>query len=159
MILYVLGMAKSYLDVKGSKPRNLEFDFLHLAFAVAKTNSPEAKAKGILLVLDERVRRRADGWRKKYGITDEIEVVLAKVSQNETEILSEEKIRNARANKPGADAADALAAKSQAIAELHLRAEIQRRFPDIRERRPHLSHLVCVNWDFCGVVCDEGGAA
>jgi hypothetical protein len=152
---HIIGMAKSYLDLRGSKTRNLELDFLLLALAVNKSRSPNADARGVLMVLDEKVWKRADGWRTKHGVANDVEVVLVKPTAAEVEILRVEKAANARGNAPGSKSEDASAAKSAAIAEGYLRAEIQKRFPGVCERQPGLPHLVCISWDFYGVVDNQ----
>lgn len=149
---HVIGMAKSYLDLRGSKTRNLELDFLLLASAVNKSRSPSADALGLLLVLDEKVWKRANGWRTKHGVADDVEVVFVKPTVAEMEILRAEKAANALGNTPGSKSNDASAAKSADIAENHLHAEIKKRFPGIRRQRPELPHLAQVSWDYYGVV-------
>ena len=154
---HIIGMAKSYLDLRGSKTRNLELDFLLLALAVNKSRSSNADAHGVLLVLDEKVWKRADGWRRKHGVANDIEVALAKPTAVEMEVLRTEKAANARGNTPNSKHEDASAAKSGAIAEAYLLAEIQKRFPGVRKQRSELPHLACVSWDFYGVVDNPKG--
>ena len=154
---HIIGMAKSYLDLRGSKTRNLELDFLLLALAVNKSRSPNSDAHGVLLVLDEKVWRRADGWREKHGVANDIEVVLAKPTAAEMEVLRMEKAANAQGNTRNSKPEDASAVKSGAIAEAYLLAEIQKRFPGVREQRPELPHLACISWDFYGVVDNPKG--
>ncbi len=156
---HIIGMAKSYLDLRWAKARNLELDFLLLALAVSKSRSPNAEAHGVLLVLDESIWRRADGWRTKHGVANDIEVVLVKPTAAEMKVLRAEKAANARANRAGAKSEEARATKSGAIAEAHLRHEIQKRFPNIREQQPQLQNLCCISWDFYGVADDAGGAS
>ena len=153
---HVIGMAKSCLDSRGSKGRNLELDFQRLMAAVKEIRACNTQAVGILLVLNETVQRRADGWKQKYNLTDEIEVVLAPITDFERGVLTDEKRRNANGNKKGSNAEDASAVLSQGIGEKHLFFEISKRFPRIQNHSPTLNCLVGVKWDFYGIVKDRG---
>ena len=151
-MIHVIGMAKSYLDLRGAKARNLELDFRHLAETVKTLRQSGEQAFGVMLVLNESVRRRANGWRQKYGISDGIEVILVTISATEQTAVECEKIRNAKANVKGALPTDASAAISQEVGERHLAAEISRRFPGIKKQHPTHAQLTSVSWDFYGIV-------
>lgn len=144
-------MAKSYLDLRGAKPRNLELDFLLLALAVNKSRSASTDAQGVLLVLDEKVWKRADGWRTKHGVANDIRVVFVKPTSDEVLVLRAEKSANARGNISGGNSGEADATKSAIIAEDYLRSEILKLFPSVREQKPDLHFLRCISWDFYGV--------
>lgn len=152
----ILGMAKSYLDLRGSKPRNLELDFMHLAFAISKAKAEGHAACGILLVLREEIKVRAEGWREKYGISqNEIKVVLAQTTPDEERILKIEKSKNAQSNREGASSEGAFAKSSERIGEDHLRSEVKKLFPTVVEGHSELPYLKNVKWDFCGIVTHE----
>ena len=149
-MIHIVGMAKSCLDPRGGKGRNLELDFRHLVSAIRDIESLGSQARGFLLVLDERVRRRADGWRRKYGVTERVEVILATLTAGELEQIHGEKLRNKLGNKPGGDPKDAVATVSQSISETHLANEIRIRHPSARKCAPEIPSLRTVAWDFYG---------
>ena len=149
-MIHIVGMAKSCLDLRGGKGRNLELDFRHLVAAIRDIESLGYQARGFLLVLDEKVRRRADGWRKKYGVTDRVEVILATLTAEELAQIHKEKFRNKLGNKPDGDPNDAAAKVSQSISETHLENEIRIRHPSARNRAPEILSLKTVAWDFYG---------
>lgn len=61
---HVFGMAKSSLDLRGGKGRNLELDFLRLVYAVQHFQRAGDLAQGYLVVLGDGMSQRVKAWAK-----------------------------------------------------------------------------------------------
>lgn len=149
--LAVLGMAKSYLDVRGAKARNLRLDTELLARRLSEFRSRGKKAVGYLLVLSERVGKRALGWDIVASNPD-LTVVVATLSESDRKALLEEKRRNAEGLRSGTPS-DSRADLGRLIAEEALRCEILQRHPQVKQVSSGDQEEV--NWDFFGEVNEE----
>lgn len=155
--MYILGMAKSSLTLKGAKASKLELDFFKLAFAVAALREAGEQAIGYLQVLAVPARDRALGWVTKYSTGDAVTILYAAPSDAELTDLAAEKARNALGLLTTADAQDAdetfsLASLGEQLGESALAREVTRRHPTvarITDARQFPQHIA---WDFYGTV-------
>jgi hypothetical protein len=152
---HVLGMAKRHLDLKGAKGPKLELDFLRLAVAVAHLRQTGDDAKGYLLVMSPRIRKRTEAWVTKYETKDTVEVVTADLTESELRGLCAE----VRANTEGmmlgtqgrrvGNRSDARSGGR--LVEDKLRAMIEVREPGIRRVNDPSKFPLNVQWDYYGV--------
>jgi hypothetical protein len=155
---YVLGMAKSSLDTRGGKGRNLELDFVRLVLAVRTMTADGSTAHGYLLVLDERVASPVRKWQRKYAAQDLVSILVHTATASEQDSLREEKRLNALAittqtpSQPSASAASL----GEAVAEKALRAAINESEPGVVEAPPDAALPLGVRWDFFGTRNDSG---
>lgn len=70
--MYVLGMAKSSLCLKGGKASKLEFDFFKLVFAVNNLRVSGEQVVGYLKVLSLIARERGENWVDKFLTGDAV---------------------------------------------------------------------------------------
>ncbi len=147
-------MAKSHLDLKGAKGPKLELDFLRLAYVIRQLDSNGETGKGFLLVFTPTIKKSAQSWIQKYGTGDDIEILLANLTEEEKHQLNEEKKRNREGMIAGSQG-EALEGESNAdvgtaLGEDKLRKEIKKWYPDVTEITDRLQFPLGVNWDFYG---------
>lgn len=144
-------MAKSPLDLRGAKARNLRLDVELLARGLAYLRSSGYQAVGYLLVLTDDVARRARGW-DVVANDPQLEVVIAELSDDDFEAVRVEKIRNAAGTASG-NPTDSIAHLGQSLAEQALHDAINARHPGVQRSfdPPPLN----VRWDFFGVAPAE----
>jgi len=70
MSTYIFGMAKSSLDTKGGKGRNLELDVLRLIYAINYYEERKEKAIGYLLVMEDKIKVTVIEWLRKYDFNN-----------------------------------------------------------------------------------------
>jgi hypothetical protein len=145
------GMAKSPLDLRGAKARNLELDFLRLVYAVEHFRASGEVAQGYLLVMADSIRTRISEWIRKYDAVDCVELVVAALSPEQESLLALEKVRNRQGNAPRADPALAVAAEGKRLGEEALRRHVLSVEPAITEVRGGQAPFD-VRWDFYGEV-------
>ena len=121
---YILGMAKSAENGKGSKSRNLELDFLRLIYGVEYFRSSGNQAMGYIAVLNQRLRWTITGWVRKYDAGDAVQIVVAQLTEEQERLYSKEKDRNRQGNTTGADRSLAVASYSRDLGEQSLRDHI-----------------------------------
>jgi len=141
---YVLGMAKGYLDLKGSRAPTLQQNFLQLDRAVLNLRSEGSEAKGYLMVLTEAVAARARRWQERFHTLDRIEVLVAELTATERLRLDLEKVGQ-RAGR------DPIATQARLIGEDHLRRAIHQREPGVVDAGGRHPPPDGVRWDFFGV--------
>ena len=93
--LHVLGMAKSFLDLRGAKAPKLELDFLRLAYAVRELREAGEEAVGYLMVLVPEVAKAIEVWRDKYSTGESVVVLCEEPEGENLEALIKEKANNA----------------------------------------------------------------
>jgi len=150
---YIVGMAKSSLDARGGKGRNLELDFLRLLLAVRHLGCGGNSARGYLLVLNASLGRRAQRWHKKYAAGSQVSILIGELDPATRALLETEKQANARGFLPKSlapQSGDSVAALGRKIGEDLLRAEILKLEPGVREANG--TGPFRVNWDFFGTV-------
>jgi hypothetical protein len=151
---HVFGMAKSPLDARGAKGRNLELDFLRLVYAVEHFRASGNEAQGYLLVLAEPLRIRMRTWIHKYDAADCVELIVATLDETQSRLLGEEKTRNRSGNVKGADRSLASAAYGKRLGEESLRAHILASEPGVSDGTTGPAPFG-VSWDFYGVVAES----
>ena len=146
-------MAKSSLDCRPAKSRNLELDFLRLLLAVTRARAAGDLAQGYLLVLHPTLARRIEAWQKKYGAEGAVTILKPPVSPEQAELLASEKRANARGmavaytNEFGSE--NSSAAYGQRLGESLLREQMCVLEPGVTESST--SAPLGVRWDFFGV--------
>lgn len=148
----IIGMAKSPLDLRGAKDRNLRLDVELLARRIAELRGSGQEAIGYLLVLADGVARRARGW-DVVSRDPNLNVIVADLPEEDLEALREEKRRNAQGIRSGRPF-DSVAALGRRLAEGALRSEIRKRHPGIRRTSDTTGNA---NWDFFGVLDERHG--
>jgi hypothetical protein len=152
---YVLGMAKSSLDLTGAKAQKLELDVLRLIYAVQHLRRGGSEAHGYLLVLRPELITRARTWLVKYQAADCVTCLWHSMSEAENAALLAEKASNVSgmlagtAGEPvnGQSSADS----GRALGELALFRLIQKHEPSVRAAPPTLAPPLSIRWDFFGV--------
>jgi hypothetical protein len=92
----VFGMAKSPLDLRGGKGRNLELDFLRLVYAVEHCRTSDLEeAQGYLLVITTGILSTVGGWVQKYDAADCVKILNAPLTAEDMDSLRREKAENA----------------------------------------------------------------
>lgn len=147
----IFGMAKSPLDLRGAKGRNLELDFLRLVYAVEHFRASGDEAQGYLLVMAESIRMRVAEWIRKYDAADCVELVVTVLSPEQASLLAQEKARNRQGNAPGADRALAVAADGKRLGEVALRRHVLAAEPAVTEVQDGQAPFG-IRWDFYGLV-------
>ena len=152
--MHILGMAKSHLDLKGAKGPKLELDFLRLAYVIHRPDSLGETGKGFLFVFTPAIKKRAEFWIQKYGTDDDIEILLAELTEEEKHQLNEEKKRNREGMIAGSQGeavdGESSADLGKALGEDKLREAIKKRYPDVTEITDVSKFPLGVNWDFYG---------
>ena len=143
---YIIGEAKSFLDLRGAKERSLRVDVDLLARGVQEFATQRKQCAAYLLVLTDEIASRARQWCSGRGV----EVLVADLSPSESKAIAEEKERNTRGLTSG-DPDDSIAYYAQEVAERALASAIHRMHPDVRDC-PEPAPLSNRNWDFYGVV-------
>lgn len=154
---YVLGMAKSSLDTRGGKGRNLELDFVRLVLAVRTCLARNIDARGYLLVLDDRVAGPAIRWREKYEAQDFVTILVYEPTVEERARLRDEKGRNAAGITPAGTALPTASSApiGEELAERALRVAVRKREEKLNLAPEGVTPPLRVRWDLFGVVdCD-----
>jgi hypothetical protein len=120
----IYGMAKSYFDLKGSRARNFELDFLRLGLAAER--NPDCLAVYLCAPLEQKVGdETVKSWNAKYGFVKPVVFVRAELTLGEESILREEKKNNQIGNRSrGGDKAKA--DQGRDIVEAKLKEFIER---------------------------------
>ncbi len=155
---YVVGMANSYLDLVGSRARNLELDFLRLAYSVEKLRACGDEGKGYLLVLAPAVARRVSTWERKYDTVGKVEVLASDPTEEELATLRREKKQN-RAGVADALTGHSAGSRSQAtygerLAEEKLRDQMPIKEPGVLEVTEKSRFPLGIQWDYFGEVAE-----
>lgn len=146
----VIGMAKSPLDLRGAKARNLRLDVELLARRISELRGGGGEAVAYLLVLADGVARRARGW-DVVSRDPNFHVIVADLPEEDFEALHQEKRRNAQGIRSGKPS-DSVAALGRRLAEEALNREIRKRHPGIRRSSDARGNA---SWDFFGVVDEK----
>ncbi len=156
--MHVLGMAKSNLNLKPGQATRLELDFFKLAFAVAALQSKGDNAIGYLQVLWQTSFIRANGWKAKYGLTNQTLIVLPipELTSEEYIMLETEKQGNAESIVPIASIKQNALHPSSApigtqLAENALARQIEFLHPSIKRFNDKELFPNKIHWDFYGI--------
>ena len=167
---YILGMAKSHLEVekgdhngiadafaKSINPgssRSLELDFLRLGYAATKLQSEDNEVFAYLMVTTSRMVEKVIKWRDKYCLSeDAVHIVDASLDEEEIRLLVEEKSKNSEANTPKAvdKTKNAQANYSKELIESKLQAFIEKQHADENNHVVINEQPFKVDWDYCKV--------
>lgn len=150
-----MGMVKSYLDLRGSKSRNLELDFLRLLYVVKSLRGAGQKAQGYLVVFDKSISKTIESWRSKYLSTSEVQIVPIELSAGELSSLQIEKKKNAMGNRNADESTkpknDSVAECAEEIGERKLRELILDEEPGVDRVTDEEHFPFKIRWDFYGV--------
>ncbi len=101
---HLLGMVKSFRDLKGARGPELELDYLRLVYAVSKLRSAVVngivyaktgdEAQGYLGVLNQEISERVKRWENKYGGKDFVKAIKLDLSKSVMTQLQKEKTNN-----------------------------------------------------------------
>lgn len=146
----IYGMAKSYLNLKGSKCRGFELDFLRLALARQRDRDcvgaylcaplPDGQGQDIVRL-----------WNEKYGA--DVQFVEATLTATERELLSSEKERNANGNRAKGDRKLASAHFGETLIEQKLTDFIEKHHSGVEPRSWRGSTVLPeIKWDYFGII-------
>jgi hypothetical protein len=151
---HVLGMAKSNLDLNGSKPIKLELDFLRLVYAVKALRGGGDEAQGYLIVVSAEVERRTRAWRQKYAAGDTVLVARAAITAEELGRREAEVLANTQSMVGvvlgTGDGAGSDASFGRDLGELALARLILSQEPAITRHSDEKMFPLRVKWDFYG---------
>jgi hypothetical protein len=152
MINEIIGMAKSYLNLKGAKAPCLELDFFKLAYAVKNS----ANMVGFILVLTSDIEKRVNGWISKYETGVSIKPVLVELTQQErTHLMNEKEANRKGTNKSRLDnkSEESIACYGSSLCEQKLNNKIMMDYPYITRINNKQYYPLNINWDFYGRNC------
>jgi hypothetical protein len=153
---HVLGMAKSFLDLKGARRPGLELDYLRLVYAVNELRSTGAEAQGYLGVLTPQISERVKRWENKYRGKDSVKVIELSLSSSVKTQLQTEKTNNLAGMRAGVSGGKAGARSradfSRQTGEDALRGAILKSEPRAKQIKDNSSFPFDVRWDFYGTV-------
>ena len=152
---HILGMTKSFLDLKGGRRPILELDYLRLVYAVDGLRKSGDNAQGYLVVLEPRISECVKRWENKYRGKDFVEVICAPLSPTDKDALKQEKINNKAgmvAGATGGEVGDRSSANlGRHIGEDALKNKILELEPGVLVKDKS-KYPLDVDWDFYGVV-------
>jgi len=151
----ILGMAKSNLDLRGGKSRNLELDYLRLIYTISWLQDNGWDAKGYLFVATDIAKKRIEQWVIKYQPKYQIEVIYEELSKKDIDKLKKEKKENAMGNIPGLkskyDKKLSIAKEGEAIGRIKLKEAIERDNPNIVDMTTQEELFpLRIRWDYYG---------
>lgn len=93
--LYILGMAKSFLDLAGAKKEKLELDFLKILYAI-KARKENEQVIGYMAVVksDVDLEAKIESWKSKYSTSPVPIKVFSLDDKEKIEQLKREKNKN-----------------------------------------------------------------
>lgn len=153
---HIFGMAKSSLDLKPAKSRNLELDFIRLVYAVQHYQRNGCKAHGYLVVLSNAIAHRVAVWAKKYDAQSLVTCLPYPILPEEREVLDREKAANVEGMIAGTQRetvgrrSDAVAGRK--IGEHALRDAILQAEPLVQDLTDSKQMPFRIRWDFYGTV-------
>lgn len=147
-------MAKSNLDLRGGKSRNLELDYLRLAYAVSSLRLNNLNAMGYLFVATDSVKKRTEKWETKYKAKSCVRVVMGEsFSEKEFETLKAEKENNALGLKDDADRRLSIAKEGDIIGRRKLKEAIEKDNPNITNLTTQEQLFPMeIKWDYYGEI-------
>ncbi|MFC1869821.1 hypothetical protein ACFLYE_00950 [Chloroflexota bacterium] len=153
---YILGMAKSHLDLRGAKGPKLELDYLRLVYAIKEMRKEGYSAQGYLVVMTEEILNRVRQWEYKYRGTEFVKVMIVSLTARMRRTLENDKKRNVAGMVAGTTGGKAggrsNADTSRDIGEAALTEVILRQEPDVQRVRDESKFPLSIRWDFYGVV-------
>jgi len=146
--LYILGMAKSSLDLK--KPgsaRNLELDVLRLIYFVNLFSDKEIKVYGVMLVHNKEIKDRIlNVWLPKYSFTN-FDFFRVLTFENDPYFLeNKEEIKLEKLNN--STFINSSAPTSKKIIEQILTTELESYFKIEKLHQIEITDFKRISWDF-----------
>lgn len=149
----VLGMAKSHLDLIGSKGPKLELDFLRLVYAKQRLEAKGDVVHAFLAVMSQEIRQRCEAWEAKYDAAGAVEVLVVELTAEQELALRDEKARNVSGMIAGSQGQpvgdDSAADLGKVIAEDFLDWTIEGRFGPLKRIEREDEMPFKVRWDYC----------
>ena len=148
--IYIIGMAKSSLSLKGGCVRNLELDVLRILNCIEKATEQDKNIIGYMLVYDDAVKQRIEKWLPNYNFAYrdklKIETFKGKFSKDKIEIIFAEKAENAKW-------ANSVANKSKKLTEDLLKKIICDDMHNLGFEidNEQIELPINIQWDFCGI--------
>lgn len=153
---YILGMAKSHLDLRGAKAPKLELDYLRLVYTVKEIRGKGDNAQGYLVVMTEEILNRVKQWEYKYQGKEYVELFSATLPNHVRRTLENEKARNLAGMVTGAMGEKAggrsNSDKGRNIGETALNEIILRLEPNVQQIKDENRFPLGIRWDFYGLV-------
>ena len=153
---HVLGMAKSFLDLKGAKSQKLELDYLRLVYAVKDLRKGGEDAQGYLVVFTSQILERVKQWESKYqgkGCVEIIDVSLRRCVKSRLKQEKESNLAGMAAAVTGGEAGGRSNANfGRDTGESNLRKILLGLEPRVKEVKDENRFPCCIRWDFYGVV-------
>lgn len=151
----VYGMAKCYLDLKGSRARNFELDFLRLALAA------ERDRNCVAVYLAAPLRNRdtlVSKWNIKYSGGKSVTFVCLNLNPSEIFELEKEKANQKESNRSEVDAstrAGARATYGEKLCEQKLADYVLEQHSKILKCEPNTARILPdIRWDYYGEIPD-----
>lgn len=153
---HILGLAKSNLDLKGSKGPKVELDYLRLVYAVKEMKKQGDNAQGYLVIMTDDMLNRVSQWEHKYRGRGDVEVISASLAGRIRHRLENEKATTLVATIESL-VGDKAAGRSNTnigrdIGEDALNETILRLEPNVQRVRDENRFPLGIRWDFYGVV-------
>jgi hypothetical protein len=137
--MYILGMAKSYPDLKGARYRGMKLDYLTLLFALRHLDN--TKATGYMLVLTDVIRQTIiQNWNRQFELNDGDGLTI--LSLEECDPNTYQRIMELKSNEDHSGAADCM--------EKWLKQTLKERHPNAAKVTK--SKPLKVDWDYCAVI-------
>jgi len=153
---YILGMAKSFEDLKGGRSSTLELDYLRLVYAVKKLRKRGNSAQGYLVVLNTKISDRVERWKDKYQGGKCVEVIDISLPTPVKNKLKKEKASNRAgmiAVVTGGEAGGRSSANfGREVVEKALKRRILTLEPNVEQVKDERKFPCGIRWDFYGVV-------
>jgi len=153
---HILGMAKSFLDLKGARSPKLELDYLRLVYAVKDLRKSGDGAQGYLVVLTPEISECVKRWENKYRGKDCVTVIDISLPNPIKNRLKLEKENNKAGMVAGATGGKARGRSSANLGrqtgEYALTDAILELEPRVKQIRDENKFPCYVRWDFYGTV-------
>ena len=147
-------MAKSNLDLRGGKSRNLELDYLRLAYVVSSLRLNGLDAVGYLFVATGSAKKRTERWEIKYAAKSHVKVITdEEFSKKEISKLKVEKQNNARGLRCYGNRRLSIAKEGDIIGRRKLKEAIEKDNPgvvDLTDKEELLP--MQIRWDYYGEI-------
>jgi hypothetical protein len=153
---HILGMAKSFMDLKGAKSQKLELDYLRLVYAVKDLAENGEKAKGYFVVLTPQIEASAKNWEYKYRGQNSVDIISVSLPNSVNKRLKQEKRNNISGMLAGSIgqnvAGRSIANFGKQTGENTLKEKILGLEPRVKQIKDENKFPCCVRWDFYGTV-------
>lgn len=153
---HILGMAKSFLDLRGAKSPKLELDYLRLAYAVKELKKGGDDAQGYLVVLTPEISGCVKRWQNKYQAKDcviVIDISLPQVLKNSLKLEKDNNKAGMVAGSIGGKTGGRSSANlGRQTGENALSDKIFELEPRVKQTHDENIFPCGIRWDFYGTV-------